>query len=74
MEINKIIASVLFIVLLPMYFGVLISCDNTQYKQIGDTNFYLLPDWEGHGSYLHHSGGEKGGFHNVTHEGIVSDV
>ena len=75
MEIKKIIAFVLFIVLFPLYFWVLTSCDlNPQYKQIGDTNFYLLPDWQGHGSYLHHSGGEKNGFYNITHDGVVSDV
>ena len=75
MEIKKIIAFALFIVLFPLYFGVLTSCDlNPQYKQIGDTNFYLLPDWQGHGSYLHHSGGEKSGFYKITHEGIVRDV
>ena len=74
MEIKKIINSVLFIDLFLICSWVLSSCDITQYKQIGDTNFYLLPDWEGHGSYLHHSGGERGGFYNITHEGIVNDV
>ena len=75
MEIKKIIASVFFIVLFPLYFGVLTSCDlNPQYKQIGNTNFYLLPDWEGQGSYLHHNDGKKGIFYNITHEGVVSDV
>lgn len=75
MEIKKITAFALFIVLFSLYFGVLTSCDlNPQYKQIGDTNFYLLPDWQGHGSYLHHSGGLKNGFYNITHDGVVSDV
>ena len=74
MEIKKIINSVLFIDLFLICSWVLSSCDITQYKQIGDTNFYLLPDWEGHGSYLHHSGGERGVFYNITHEGIVNDV
>ena len=38
MEIKKIIAFVFFIVLFPLYFWVLTSCDlNPQYKQIGDT-------------------------------------
>lgn len=67
MEIKKVIVLVIA-VLLPF------SCDFTECKRIGDTNFYLLPDWQGRGSYLYHDDDERGGFFPITHEGIVRDV
>ena len=68
MEVKKIILFTLVTILIPL------SCDINQYKRIGDTNFYLIPDWEDHGSYLSHSGGKPGGFYSIKHEGIVKDV
>ena len=67
MEIKKVIILVIA-ALLPF------SCDFTECKRIGDTNFYLLPDWQGRGSYLYHDDDERGGFFPITHEGIVRDV
>lgn len=50
--------------------------DNTQYKQIGDTNFYLRPNELGDvsGSFLFHDGGEDGIFYPINHNGSVHDV
>lgn len=50
--------------------------DNTQYKQIGDTNFYLRPNelGEGSGSFLFHDGGEESLFFPINHNGSVHDV
>ena len=72
MEIKKIVAFVLIVVLVPL--SLWVFSDNTQYKQIGTTHFYLLPDWQGIGSYLHHDGGTSGGFYKITHKGSISDV
>ena len=55
MEIKKIIILLLtvkFVTLLLFLFG-----DISQYKQIGDTNFYLLPNEIGQESFLYHKGG-----------------
>ena len=33
--------------------------DNIQYKQIGNTNFYLMPNAQGEELFLYHDGGEE---------------
>lgn len=48
--------------------------DNIQYKQIGNTNFYLMPNDHGEGAFLYHDGGEEGVFYPINHKGIVRDV
>lgn len=48
--------------------------DNIQYKQIGNTNFYLMPNAQGEESFLYHDGGEKGIFYPINHNGVVHDV
>ena len=48
--------------------------DISQYKQIGDTNFYLRPNEAGKESILCHNGGVKGISLPIYHEGLVHDV
>lgn len=48
--------------------------DNSHYKQIGDTHFYLSPNGTGQESRLFHDGGERGIFYPINHEGLVHDV
>lgn len=49
--------------------------DNSQYKQIGDTSFYLLPNEMGQESFLYHDGeSDEEVFFPITHEGFVRDV
>ena len=48
--------------------------DNIQYKQIGNTNFYLMPNAQGEESFLYHDGGEEGIFYPINHKGSVHDV
>lgn len=48
--------------------------DNIQYKQIGNTNFYLMPNAQEYESFLYHDGGEEGIFNPINHKGIVHDV
>ena len=72
MEIKKIIILLLtvkFVTLLLFLFG-----DISQYKQIGDTNFYLLPNEIGQESFLYHNGGKEGVFYPIYHKGLVHDV
>lgn len=49
-------------------------CDNFQYKQIGDTHFYLLHNGSGQESLLYHDGGDDDVFYPINHEGFVHDV
>ena len=69
MEIKKVITIFLISVLLPLF----LSCDNLQYKKIGDTNFYLFPDSQGNGACLYFSE-DKEVFFPIINEGIVSDI
>ena len=71
MEIKKITIFLLVTVLL--LFPFLSSCDFTQYKRIGDTNFYLYEDIHGN-ALLYHNEGRKRPSYAISHEGIVSDV
>ena len=48
--------------------------DNIQYKQIGNTNFYLMPNAQGEESFLYHDEGEEGIFYPINHNGSVHDV
>lgn len=48
--------------------------DNIKYKQIGNTNFYLMPNAQEYESFLYHDGGEEGIFNPIYHKGIVHDV
>jgi len=48
--------------------------DNIQYKQIGNTNFYLRPNEMGQESFLYHDGGEEDIFFPINHKGTVHDV
>ena len=53
---------------------LLLSCDNTQKRQIGDTHFFLMEDEQGNGSLLYHNEGSQHPFYAITHEGVVDDV
>lgn len=72
MENKKIKILLIITVLLPL--SLILFSDNSQYKQIGDTKFYLLPDWEGNGSFLYHSGDLRDGFYNIKHYGVINEV
>jgi hypothetical protein len=74
MEVKKIRLLVIIVAILFIPISVFLFSDNTQYKQIGDTHFYLLPDWQGKGAFLYHDGGAVNGFYRLSHEGIVCDV
>lgn len=71
MEIKKIII-LLIVVLIPL--SLFLFSDMSQYKQIGDTHYYLLPNGTGQESLLYHDGGEDGIFYPINHKGIVHDV
>jgi len=71
MGIRKIIIS-LIAVFVPL--SLFLFSDNSQYKQIGDTHFYLLPNGTGQESLLYHDGGEDASFFPINHEGLVHDV
>lgn len=72
MEVKKIIRILLIAILGLM--SLLLFSDISQYKQIGDTHFYLLPNELGQESFLYHDGGEEGVFYPISHKGIVHDV
>ena len=63
----------IIIVTVLLIISFLSSCDNTQYKQIGDTNFYLIEDWKGN-AHLYHNEGSDHSFYAIPHKGIISDV
>ena len=65
---------IIFLTALTIVLSVFLFSDNSQYKQIGDTHFYLLPNDMGEESFLYHDGGMKGGFFPIYHKGIVHDV
>ena len=71
MEINKI--TIIIIVAVLLSFPILLSCDNTQYKQIGDTYYYLMEDWQGN-AHLYYKEGSEHFFYAIAHEGVISDV
>lgn len=52
----------------------IIFFDNMQYKQIGDTNFYLLQEPPGVESHLKHKEDGSSLFLDMEHEGAVNDV
>lgn len=72
MEIKKIIIAFLIVIFVPLL--LLLFSDISQYKQIGDTHFYLLPNGTGQESLLYHDGGVEGMFFPINHEGLVHDV
>lgn len=72
MEVKKISIILLIAILIPL--SLLLFSDISQYKQIGDTHFYLLPDEIGTESVLYHDGGDRGVFYPINHKGIVQDV
>ena len=72
MEIKKI--KMLQITAVLLFLTFLVSCDNLDYKKIGETNYYLMTDWQGNGSYLYHNDGKDNLFIPIRHEGIVCDV
>lgn len=58
----------------PLYSSFFFS-DISQYKQIGDTHFYLLPNFNGDESLLYHDEGHKKyGFSPIYHKGSVHYV
>lgn len=71
MEIKKIII-LLIAAFIPL--SLFLFSDISQYKQIGDTHFYLLPNEMGQESFLYHDGREDGVFYPIQHKGIVRDV
>ena len=72
MGVKKIIIVLSVVVLAAL--SICLFSDNTQYKQIGDTSFYLLPNEQGQESFLYHNGGGGNVFIPISHEGIVHDV
>ena len=71
MEIKKIIL-LLIVVFVPL--SLFLFSDISQYKQIGDTHFYLLPNEMGQESFLYYDGGEESVFYPINHKGTVHDV
>lgn len=71
MEIKKIII-LLTAVFIPL--SVFLFSDISQYKQIGDTHFFLLPNDMGEESFLYHDGEARNMFYPINHKGIVHDV
>jgi hypothetical protein len=71
MEIKKIVI-LLIVVFIP--FSLFLFSDISQYKQIGNTHFYLLPNEMGIESFLYHDGGEEGIFYPINHKGTVHDI
>ncbi len=68
---TKILYPIAILFLMRLFIG----CDITQYKQIGKTNFYLLPDVnDGVESFLYHGIRPGGWFEPVYTEGSVHDV
>lgn len=72
MAVKKIKLTLLTAIFITL--SLFLFSDISQYKQIGDTNFYLLPDDIGNESFLYHDGGNKGVFYPIYHNGIVHDV
>ncbi|MBR6286188.1 MAG: hypothetical protein IKR18_04250 [Bacteroidaceae bacterium] len=64
----------LFISTIIAPLALLLFGDISQYKQVGDTHFYLLPNEMGEESFLYHDGVEKGMFYPINHNGSVHDV
>ena len=65
MEIKKIIL-LLIVVFVPL--SLFLFSDISQYKQIGDTHFYLLPNEMGQESFLYYDGGEESVFYPINHK------
>lgn len=74
MEIKKIIILLIIVIFVTFLLFLFLFSDNSQYKQIGDTNFYLLPNEIGQESFLYHNGGKEGVFYPIHHKGFVHDV
>lgn len=72
MEIKKIIIILIIAVFVPL--SLFLFSDISQYKQIGDTHFYLLPNGIGQESLLYHDGEKEALFFPINHEGLVHDV
>ena len=73
MEVKKII--ILLLIPIFIFLSLFLFSDNSQYKRIGDTNFYLLPNETGQESFLYHNGeSDEKVFSPITHEGLVHDV
>lgn len=64
----------ILVIVIFISLSLFLFSDNSQYKQIGDTHFYLLPNESGKESFLYHDGGEGGMFYPINHQGIVHDV
>lgn len=72
MKVKKIIWLIAVAILLFLSF---FFSDISQYKQIGDTHFYLLPNFNEDKSLLYHDNGHKRcGFFPIYHKGSVQDV
>lgn len=72
MEVKKNIILALITICIPL--SIVLFSDNSQYKQIGDTNFYLMPDAEGQGAFLYYGDGNSKTYLPITHKGSVHDV
>lgn len=72
MEVKKII--IVLLVAMLSVFSFFVFSDNTQYKQIGNTNFYLLPNETGQESSLFFNDGSEDAFLPIYHDGFVHDI
>lgn len=72
--IKKIIKRILIAILIFFPLSIFLFSDTSQYKKIGDTNFYLVPNAMGEESFLYHDGGHEGGYSPIYHKGIVHDA
>lgn len=69
-DVRKINILIIFVVIISFF----ISCDNTQYKQIGNTTYYLFPDYNGENAFLYFKGKTKEAFFPIRHDGTISSV
>ena len=72
MEVKKNIILALIAICIPL--SMVFFSDNSQYKQVGDTNFYLLPDAKGQGTFLYHGDRKQNTYIPIIHKGSVYDV
>lgn len=72
MEVKKNIMLAFIAICIP--FSIVLFSDNSQYKQIGDTNFYLMPDAKEQGAFLYYGDGNQNTYLPITHKGSVYDV
>ena len=74
MEVKKIVRRIIGTLLILVPLTIFLFSDSSQYKQIGDTHFYLLQNELGHESHLYHDGGDKEPSYPIYSNGDVHDV